>query len=226
MSARFVLFVVPLELLLGLGLALLLDAGKGSRLLRTLYFAPVAMTGVAGSLAWLWILEPQFGLLNNALGGVGVEGPDWLVSSSSALAGIALITIWTSVGRSMLIYLAALRGIPEELLEAARVEGAGAWRRLLRVRLPLITPALLFNAVLGIITNFQAFVQVFVTTGGGPGQSTLVYVLYLYRNAFEFFRLGYASALAWILLAIILLCTALLFGSSRYWVHYEGVPRR
>jgi len=126
----------------------------------------------------------------------------------------------------MLIYLAALRGIPEELLEAARVEGAGAWRRLLRVRLPLITPALLFNAVLGIITNFQAFVQVFVTTGGGPGQSTLVYVLYLYRNAFEFFRLGYASALAWSLLVIILLCTAVLFGSSRYWVHYEGVPRR
>jgi len=94
-SARFVLFVVPLELLLGLGLALLLDAGKGSRLLRTLYFAPVAMTGVAGSLAWLWILEPQFGLLNNALGAVGVEGPDWLVSSSSDLDDIALITIWT-----------------------------------------------------------------------------------------------------------------------------------
>lgn len=222
----FVLLVVPLDLLIGLGLALLLDVeGVGSRLLRTLYFAPVALTGVAGSLVWLWVLEPSYGLVNTSLAAVGVGGPDWLVSSDSALVGVALITLWTSVGRSMLITLAALRGVPAELLDAARVEGAGRCRRLLRVTLPLITPALFFNVVLGIITNFQVFVQVLVTTGGGPGRSTLVYVLYLYRNAFEFFRLGYASALAWILLGIVLAFTLLLFGSARFWVHYEIGPR-
>lgn len=226
-TARFVLLVVPLDLAAGLGLALLLNVGgRGSALLRTLYFVPVALTGVAGSLAWLWILEPSYGLVNNALSVVGVDGPAWLVSSDSALLGVALITLWTSVGRSMLITLAALRGVPAELLEAATVEGAGRLRRLMRVTLPLITPALFFNLVLGVITNFQAFVQVFVTTAGGPGQSTLVYALYLYRQAFESFRLGYASALAWILLGIVLMFTALLFASSRLWVHYEAEPRR
>ena len=174
---------------------------------------------------WLWIFNPQFGLLNTLLRYVGIEGPLWLGHSQWALPSLILMSLWT-VGGPMLIYLAGLQGIPTDMYEAAQVDGAGVWARFWAVTVPMMTPVIFFNLIINMIYAFQVFAQPYIMTEGGPRYATLFYVLYLYQNAFKFFRMGYASALAWVLFLVIMVFTGLIIRSSALWVFYEGDVRR
>jgi multiple sugar transport system permease protein len=217
---------IPLNIVFGLGLALLLNSGiRGLRFYRTAYFLPSVLSGVAVALLWRWVFENQFGLANTLLSYVGLRGPNWLGDGDWALPALILMNIW-AIGGGMIIYLAGLQGIPTELYEAAEVDGASWWQQLWKITLPLVTPALFFQLVIGVIQALQVFTQPYVMTGGGPYNSTLFYVLYLYQNAFKYFQMGYASALAWILFLYILVLTMLIFRSGDSWVHYEGQARR
>jgi multiple sugar transport system permease protein len=195
------------------------------RLLRTAYYAPSVAAGIALTLVWLWLLDANYGLVNLALRQVGIQGPPWLSSPDWAKLGLVFVSLW-GLGNTMVIYLAALQGVPSELLEAAAIDGAGAVRRFWHITIPMISPTLLFTLVLAIIGSFQVFTLAFVMTEGGPVNSTLFYVLYLYRSGFQEFRMGYASALAWGLFVVIVILTALVFRSSPYWVYYESTHGR
>lgn len=217
---------VPLQIVLGLGIALLLNAKiSGLRFYRTIYYLPAVLSGVAVALLWRWIFSKEFGLLNLGLSLVGIEGPGWLTDPTWALRALIFMSLW-GVGGSMVIYLAGLQGIPTELYEAAQVDGASAIRRFFSITLPLITPVLFFQLVIGIIRSLQVFVEAYIMTEGGPAEATLFFVLHLYRNAFLYFRMGYASLLAWVLFIYVLLLTLLIFRSSRAWVYYEGEAKR
>ncbi|NJN82734.1 MAG: sugar ABC transporter permease, partial [Caldilineaceae bacterium] len=178
----------------------------------------------AAAMLWLWIFNPEFGLLNTILRTIGINGPLWLGHSQWALPSLILMSLW-AVGGPMLIYLAGLQGIPTDLYEAAEVDGAGMWAKFRAVTLPLMTPVIFFNLIMSMIFAFQIFAQPFIMTQGGPRYATLFYVLYLYQNAFKFFRMGYAAALAWVLFLLILVLTALVIRSSALWVFYEGELR-
>lgn len=221
-TAYYATLAVALDLVVGLALALLLNTGfRAIGAIRTIYYLPAAVSGVAVSLLWLWIFQPSGGLANGLLALVGLPGSDWVYSTTWVVPAFVLMSLW-GVGRSAFIYLAILQRIPTNLYEAATVDGAGPLRRLFRITLPLVTPAIFLNLVLGVIGNFQTFTQAFVISEGGPANASLFYTLYLYRNAFRYFRVGYASALAWILFALLLTLTLLVFGSARRWVYYEA----
>jgi multiple sugar transport system permease protein len=208
-----------------MALAMLLNSGVGGlRLYRTAFFMPSVLSGVAVALLWRWIFSGQFGLANLFLSYVGVEGPKWLTDEDWALPSLVIMSLW-AVGGGMVIYLAGLQSIPSDFYEAAEVDGAGWWSRLRHITVPLMTPALFFQLVTGLIAALQVFTQPYVMTQGGPNNATLFYVLYLYRNAFQYFKMGYASALAWVLFVYILLLTLLIFRTARSWVHYEGERR-
>ncbi len=216
---------IPLHIALAFCIALLLNQKlKAVAVIRTLYYMPSVISGVAVAVLWLWIFNPDFGPINLALRLVHVQGPLWLASEFWALPALIIVSLW-GVGSAMIIFLAGLQGIPTTLYEAAAIDGAGAWQRFWSVTVPMISPVLFFNLVLGVINSFQAFTNAYVMTSGGPNDATLMYVLYLYQNAFQFFKMGYASALAWVLLLIILLLTVLIFKSSPMWVYYEGELR-
>ncbi len=225
----YVAFSVPLGLLIALLLALLLHQRvKGIGVFRTLFFLPSITNLVAISMLWLWIFNPEYGLLNSMLSLAGIRGPLWLQSESWAKPSLILMSLW-GVGGTMMVFLAALQGIPEELYEAANLDGAGGFRRFIHITLPMISPAMLFNLTMGIIGSFQVFTQAYVMTGtaqpgseGGPNNATLFVVLYLYKKAFQEFRMGYASALAWILFALILAVTLFQLRMAKRWVHYEA----
>jgi multiple sugar transport system permease protein len=213
---------VPLNLALGLLLALLLNQKvKGLSVFRTVFYLPSVTAGVAVSLLWLWIFNPRYGTVNVLLSYVGIQGPLWLGSETWAMPALIIMSIW-GVGGGMLIYLGALQGIPTALYEAATIDGAGAWRKFLNITVPMITPVLLLNLVMGIIGSFQAFTQAYIMTGGGPNYATFLYVYYLYQAAFEFFTMGYAAALSWVLFLIILACTFVIMRTSTRWVYYEA----
>jgi multiple sugar transport system permease protein len=213
---------VPLELAGGLVLALLMNQPlRGIGLFRTIYYLPSVLPGVAFVVLWMWILHPDVGLINTLLSYVGIEGPRWLVDPDWALPALLMMSLW-GLGRSMVIYLASLQGIPQQLYEAASIDGAGRWHSFWRITLPMLTPTIFFNLVLSIISTFQTFTSAFVATNGGPLDSTLFYVLYIFRQAFEYFNMGYASALAWVLFVIILVLTLLVVRTSDRWVYYEG----
>ncbi|MBA2573345.1 MAG: sugar ABC transporter permease [Nocardioidaceae bacterium] len=221
-TSYYATLAVALDLVVGLCLALLLNTGfRAIGAIRTIYYLPAAVSGVAVSLLWLWIFQPSGGLANGLLDLVGLPGINWVYSTTWVIPAFVLMSLW-GVGRSAFIYLAILQRIPTNLYEAAAVDGAGPLRRLFRITVPLVTPAILLNLVLGIIGNFQTFTQAFVISEGGPANASLFYTLYLYRNAFRYFRIGYASALAWILFALLLTLTLLVFRSSRRWVYYEA----
>lgn len=221
----FALVSVPANIVLGVALALLLNSGvRGLRFYRTAYYLPSVLSGVAVALLWRWVFSGEYGLANLMLSWVGVDGPNWLADDRWALPALMIMNVW-AVGAGMVIYLAGLQGIPSELYEAAEVDGAGWWPRLRYITVPLITPALFFQLITGIIQALQIFTQPLIMTKGGPYDSTLFYVLYLYRNAFEYFQMGYASVLGWILFLCILLLTLLVFKTGRSWVHYEGESR-
>ncbi len=217
---------LPLNLLLSLGLAMLLNRRiRGMAIWRTVYYLPSVVSGAAVAVLWVWLLNPEFGIVNSLLRGVGIDGPNWLGDSRTALLSLIAVGLW-AVGGNVIIYLAGLQGIPTELQEAAEIDGANAWRRFRHVTLPLLTPVIFFNLVLGLIYSLQWFTEPFVMTSGGPDNSTLTYMLYAYRNAFIFLKMGYALALVWTFFVLVLILTLFVFRSSPMWVHYEGTRRR
>lgn len=218
-------FGVPANILMGLGIAMLLNLKvKGMHFYRTIYYLPSIVPTVASAILWMWLLNPQFGLINAALSLLGISGPAWLSSETWSKPSIILMGLW-GAGGSMVIYLAGLKGIPEQLYEAAEIDGAGIWAKFFKITLPMLTPTLFFNLIMGIIGHLQIFAQAYIMTGGGPVDSTLFYVYYLFNNAFAYFKMGYASALAWILFLIILVITLIQFHFANRWVYYEGAER-
>jgi multiple sugar transport system permease protein len=221
-TVLYSLMALPLHLLIGIALAMMLNTKiKGLSILRTIYYLPAILAGVAVALLWRWIFSPDFGLLNTALAYVGIEGPSWLSDRRWVLPSFVLMSLW-GVGGSMIIYLAGLQGIPTDLYEAADIDGANGWHRTRYVTLPMLSPVIFFQLVIGVIQAMQIFTNAFVMTNGGPANASLFYMLYLYRQGFQFFRMGYASALAWVLFVCILLLTLLIFRSASHWVYYEG----
>lgn len=224
-TTYYVALSVVLELVLGFGVAVLLNVGlRGVGVLRTVYYLPAVVSGVAVSLLWLLIFQPSSGLANAVLEAFGIDGVDWVYSTTWVIPAFVLMSVW-GVGRAAFIYLAILQRIPTNLYEAAAVDGVGSFRRFARITLPLATPAIFLNLVLAVIGKFQIFTEAFVISEGGPGTSSLFYILYLYRVAFRYFRVGYASALAWLLFAVLLVLTTVAFRTSRHWVYYEGERR-
>jgi len=226
-TGYYALVTVVVGLTCSLLLALLLDQKlKGTYLLRTFFFLPTLTPIVASVLIWGWIFQPDLGVLNYLLRTVGLEGPGWLQSVEWAMPALLVIALWGSVGGSrMVIFIAGLQGIPHELYEAAHIDGAGQWTRFRHVTLPLLTPTLFFNTVLGIIAALSVFQVAFVGTKGGPANATYFYVLHIYYRGFADSEMGYAAALAWIFFLIVMSFTALQFWLQRRWVHYEGAPR-
>ncbi len=211
---------VPLQTALAFLVALLLNAElPGMRLFRTIWYLPSLVSGVAQMVLFLWVFNPQYGLANDVLGKVGIEGPGWFSDASWALPTVILMSLWT-VGGAMVIYLAGLKDVPVNLQEAAALDGAGTVRIFWHVTLPQLSPIILFNALTGIIGALQIFTQGFIANGG-PKDSLLFFVYYLYDNAFQNFRMGYASALAWILFVVILALTAVTARGSAFAVYYE-----
>ncbi|MBI5094119.1 MAG: sugar ABC transporter permease [Candidatus Hydrogenedentes bacterium] len=221
----YTVFSVPLSLAFSVALALLLNQKvKGMSVYRTVFFLPTIVPIVASSVLWLWVLNPEGGLVNGMLKQcIGLEGPGWLASPDWSKPSLVLMSLW-SVGGAMVIFLAGLADVPTELYEVAELDGAGPWGKFLNVTLPMITLTILFNLVMGLINSFQYFTQVFVMTGGKgtPDNSTLVYALYLYQNSFVYLKMGYASAMAWMLFMVILGATVAVLISSKRWVHYHG----
>lgn len=213
---------VPLHIAFGLLLAVLMNTQiAGLRFYRTAFYLPSVLSGVAVALLWRWIFSPEFGLLNLMLSYVGINGPSWLGDERWALPSLVLMSLW-SVGAGTIIYLAGLQGIPTDLYEAAEIDGARTWSRFRHITLPMMSPILFFQLVVGFISALQVFTQALIVTNGGPNNQTLFILLYLYRNAFQYFRMGFASGLAWVLFLYILVLTLLVFRSSSLWVFYEG----
>lgn len=224
-TAYYVFIGVPLHLFLALLAALAMNLNlRGIRFYRTVYFIPSITPVVASSLLWLWIFNPEFGLANAVLNWFGLPSLYWLQDPRLAKPAFIIMSFWT-IGGQMVILLAGLKGIPKALYEAAEMDGAGRWASFRHITLPMLSPAIFFNLILAIIGAFQVFTQSYIITGGGPENATLFYVLYLYRMAFENFRMGYASAMAWVLFVIILLFTFIQFRLSDRWVFYEGSVR-
>jgi multiple sugar transport system permease protein len=213
---------VPLQIILGLVLAMLLNTKiRWLAWFRTIYYLPAILSGVAVSFLWIWVFSADWGILNFLLSLVGVKGPNWLTSQTWALPSLIIMSLW-GVGGGMVIYLAGLQGVPTELYEAAEVDGATALRKFWHITLPLISPVILFQLIIGIIGALQTFTEAYVMTAGGPNNATLLYLLYLWRSAFENLQMGYASALAWAIFAYILVLTLLVLRSSSAWVYYMG----
>jgi multiple sugar transport system permease protein len=232
-TLTYAVAAIPMGLVAGLLLALLLNAKvPGIAVWRTLYYTPSVVSGVAVAVLWMYLFNPRFGIINWLIGIVlnflqitGVQLPGWLSSPVWALPALIIMSLW-GVGGGMIIYLAGLQGIPTALYEAAEIDGANKLQTFFKITLPLITPVLFYNLVTGIISTFQIFTSVYVMTSGGPAESTLFYNLYLYNNAFRYHRMGYASALAWVLFMFVMVLTLLVFRSSSIWVYYEGELRR
>jgi len=224
LKVTFVYAAVSLApgLVLGLGLAMLLNTDVPAiSFWRTIYYLPSIISGVAVAILWGFVFNPRFGVLNWLLSLAGIKGPGWLSSTTWALPSLAIMSLW-GVGGGMILYLAGLQSIPTALYDAAKVDGANAWHRFWHVTLPMISPVIFYNLVMGTIGTFQYFTSVYVLTSGGPANATLFYNLYLYNNAFRYNQMGYASGLAWILFGIVLFFTLLIFRSSASWVYYEG----
>lgn len=222
-TARYSVGSVALGIVVSLAIALLLNRNiRGVAVFRTIFYLPAVISGVAVSLLWLWIFNPDFGIVNYLLWAVfRIQGPGWVYSEQWALPSLVLMSLW-GVGGEIVIYLAGLQGIPTELYEAAEIDGAGGWSRLMRITVPMMTPVIFFQLIMGIIGSFQVFTQAYVMTQGGPHYATWFYVLYLYKNAFERFSMGYASAMAWVLFVLLVGLTALVFKSAGFWVYYES----
>ena len=212
---------VPGSMFMAFFVAILLNQKiKGQPIFRTAFYLPSVTTGIATAFLWILLLQPN-GLINQGLGLVGIEGPRWLTSQHWAMPALILMSFW-GLGTTLIIYLAALQGIPEHLYEAASIDGAGPGRKLWHVTIPMMTPAIFLTAVLQIIGSWQVFTQALIVTNGGPRDSTLFVLLHLYRTGFEYYQMGYASAIAWVLFVIIMIFTLVQFTVARRWVYYEA----
>jgi multiple sugar transport system permease protein len=221
-TVLYVMLSLPLKLVAGLGLSLLLNMRlRGMNLYRTVFYIPAVISGVAISLMWMWLLQPDTGVINTLLSMVGIQGPGWFWDPNWALPSVALMGIW-SVGGSAIIYLAGLQNIPPHLYEAGMLDGANSWKRFWRITLPLLTPTIFFLLVIELIDAFKIFTQAFVITKGGPLKATYFYLYYFYEEAFQNFNMGYASALAIVLMVVIMAATLLVNYTSKRWVFYES----
>lgn len=223
-------FGVPLNLLFSLAMAMLLSLEvKGQAIYRTIYYIPSVISVVASSVIWVWVLNPEYGILNTALGYLGLPQPVWLSDPVFTKPSLIMMGMWGS-GGTMLIYLAAIKGVPQSYYEAADLDGAGAWKKFTHITLPAISPATLFQLIMGLIFSFQYFTQAYIFISGsnngvqpgGPENSLLFYAIYLYQQGFSFLKMGVASAMAWILFIIIVAVTLVLFKTSLKWVYYGG----
>jgi multiple sugar transport system permease protein len=213
----FVVLAVPLSVACSLALALLVN----TRLRGITYFLPVVSSMIAVALVWSWIFNADYGLLNYLLRLLfGVRGPAWLDSTSWALPAMVIVTVWRGLGYSMVIFLAGLQNIPQDLYHAATIDGAGAWRRFLHVTLPMLSPTTFFVLVITFINSFQVFEQTYVLTKGGPANATLTLSYYIYQNAFQFFQMGKAAALSYVLFALVFAVTLIQFRIQKRWVFY------
>lgn len=218
-----VAFGLPVGLLVALGIAMLLNQKvRGIAFYRTLYYLPSITPVVATSILWMWLLNPEMGLINLFLKRIGFANPPaWLTDPFWSKPALILMSLW-GAGGGMVIYLAALKDVPEALYEAASLDGASRWQQFRNVTLPMISPVIFFNLIMGLIGSFQYFTQAFVMTNGGPQDSTTFYALHLFNRAFLDFKMGYASAMAWVLFLITLLGALLVFRTSARWVYYGG----
>jgi multiple sugar transport system permease protein len=223
----YAMMALPLGLIVSFFLAVLLNQKiPGVNLWRTVYFLPSVIAGVAVTILWVRIFSPRVGILNPILEKFGIPGPGWLSSPDWAVPALVIMSLW-GIGGGMIIYLAGLQGVPTDLYDASKVDGANLFQRFRYVTFPMMTPVIFYELVLSLIATFQYFTEAYVASGGtgGPVRSTLFYNLYLYQNAFKYFEMGYASSMAWILFIIVLVLTLLVFRSSQYWVYYEGQLR-
>jgi multiple sugar transport system permease protein len=227
-----VVFGLPAGLAVSLLLAILLNQKVAAMpLFRTIFYLPSIMPAVASALLFLWVLNPQYGMINLALRSVGIAGPGWMTDPAWSKPALIILGLWTS-GGTMLIYLAGLQGIPVHLYEAAMIDGANWWHKFWHVTIPMLSPTIFFNLIIGLIGTVQYFTEAYImTTGnsggsndipGGPLNSTMFYSIYLFQNGFAYFKMGFASAMAWILFLIVLAATLLIFKTSARWVYYEG----
>ena len=221
----YTIFHVPGQIFLAFCVAGLLNRQvKGLPFFRTCFYLPAVTSGAATAIIWLFLFQPK-GIINQALETFGIPGPNWLGSTQWAMPTLILMSFW-NIGTPMLLFLAGLQGVPQSLYEAADIDGAGWWGKLRYVTVPMMTPYLFLTAILGVIGSFQVFTPALLITGGGPANATVFLVLYLYWNGWSYFKMGYASAMAWTLLVMILLFTAVQFWVANKWVYYEGDERR
>jgi multiple sugar transport system permease protein len=220
-TSYYTLGVVPLTLIIGFAVAMLLNRGvRGRSFWRTIYYLPTLVPAVASSVLWIWIFNPDFGLLNSLLRQAGLPTSNWIYSEQAAVPSLVLMSMW-GFGNAMVIFLAGLQGVPRHLYEAVAIDGGGSWARFRHVTFPFMTPVIFYNLVTGVIGTFQVFNQAYVMTRGGPNDATEFYIYYLYTKAFTDSEIGYASALAWVLFVLVLVITVLLFRNARRWVFYE-----
>ena len=222
-TAIYAVMALPLGVILTIGIAMLLNLKiRGLSLYRTIVFLPSIVPAVASAMVWLWLFNGRLGLINVLLRALGIANPPgWLTDAHWAMAALVLMSFW-SIGNMVVIYLAGLQDVPRELYEAADIDGASPLRKIWHVTLPGISHVIFFNLIMGIIGTLQVFLVPFILTSGGPARSTYFYSMYLYDNAFNYLKVGYASAMAWVLLLIVLALTALTAWSGKRWVHYQG----
>lgn len=221
-TVKYALVAVPIGIVAGVALALALNLEIGGiSVYRTVFYIPSIVPIVATSVVFVWILNPQIGLVNGILRNFSIIGPAWLQDTKWAFWSLVFMSLW-GVGGTMIIYLAGLKDIPAALYEAAIIDGAGPWQRTRHVTLPMLTPVIFFNLVMGVIGAFQYFTQAYIMTQGGPDDSTHFYALYLFNRAWRYLDMGYASAMAWILFVLVMVLTLAIFSSHRKWVHYGG----
>jgi multiple sugar transport system permease protein len=207
-TVTFILGYLPSVVIIALGLALLLNRRiRGRVVFRAIYFVPVVTSWVAVSLIWKWLLNPQYGLVNFALGAIGIKGPGWLFDPAWAMTGVILTSVWKDIGFVTVIYLAGLQDIPEPLYEAAALDGATPWQQFWSITFPMLAPTTFFVTTISLISSFQVFDQVWIMTQGGPAGATSVMVELIYKNAFSYYKMGYASAISWVLFALIFAVT-------------------
>jgi multiple sugar transport system permease protein len=218
----YTFFSVPINIILSIFVALLLNNKiSGMRVFRTIFYLPAVVSGVVVSLVWLWMFNPEFGILNNLLKLIGIQGPKWVYDENWAIPSLILMSLW-NVGGNIVIYLAALQNIPTEYYEAAHIDGAGWWARFFYITIPGISSVLVFTIMTGIISSLQTFTSSFIMTQGGPNHATLFYAYYIYNNAFVWGKMGLASSLAWVLFIIILVITIVFVRLSNGLVHYDA----
>ncbi len=221
-TAYYSLGAVPLGIILAFLVALLLNQDvKGRPIFRTIFYLPVIVPSIANTMLWLWLFNPDFGLLNSLLNAMGLPGSQWIYDEKTAVPSLIIMSTW-GIGNAAVIFLAGLQGVPSHLYEAVEVDGGTFWHKFVHVTIPIMTPTIFFNLIMSLIGTFQVFNEAYVMTDGGPNNSTLFYVFYLYRTAFSETRMGYASALAWVLFIIIMSLTFIVFKTSKKWVYYEG----
>lgn len=218
----FIAGYIPLVMALALGAAVLLNRRlPGITLFRTAFFIPVVSAWVAVALIWQWLLNPRYGLLNYMLSLVGIQGPAWLFDPNWAMPAIILTSVWKDIGFVMVMYLAGLQGIPAEYTEAASIDGASGWQRFRYITMPLLSPTTFFALIISLINSFQVFDQVWIMTGGGPAGATTVLVEQIVKNAFTYSNMGYASALSWVLFAIVFSVTLVQTRMQKRWLAYD-----